>query len=37
MKSVGNGIKELKGLVSSINYKSGSTKHQGANRERALL
>uniref|UniRef100_A0A2N9FR24 Uncharacterized protein n=1 Tax=Fagus sylvatica TaxID=28930 RepID=A0A2N9FR24_FAGSY len=28
MKSVGKGIKELKGLMSSINYESGSTKHQ---------
>ena len=37
MKSAGKDIKELKGLVSSINYESGSTKHQGANRERALL
>ena len=37
MKSGGTGSRELKGLVSTINYESGSAKQIGNNRKRALL
>ena len=37
LKSFGvKGIRELKGLFSSINYGSASTRHSGTNREWAL-
>ena len=36
-KGGGKGLRELKSLVSSINYDSASGKAKGSNRERAVI
>ena len=36
-KGGGKGLRELRSLVSSINYDSASGKARGSNRERALI
>ena len=36
-KGGGKGLRELRSLVSSINYDSASSKSRGSNRERAVI